>query len=331
MEAGEGDELELVAHGGEVFLEGVDLGLGEFGAPVEGGGTVVGEELAGELGVDGGGELFGFGYVGFGGLAPDDVGVGGVGEAAGDGAVDTTVDAAEAFDGALAGDEGRVDGVAVGGDELGAVGVGAGYEEGGDAEDVGGQACGDELLDGLAGGDEDLAAHVAALFCGGELVFEVDSCGTGFDHGLHELEGVEGSTEAGLGVGDDGEHPVDVVALFGVMDLVGAEEGVVDGLDDGGDAVDGVEALVGVHLAAGIGVGRDLPAGEVDGLEAGLGHLDSLVAGEGAEGGDVAGLVEVLPEALCSGTGERVFDVYRAAEGVDVFGDVAALDAGPAG
>ena len=57
-------------------------------------------------------------------------------------------------------------------------------------------------------GHEHLAAHVAALLLGGELVLEVDAGGAGLDHRLHQLEGVERAAEAGLGVGHDRREPV---------------------------------------------------------------------------------------------------------------------------
>lgn len=81
VEASERHELELVAHGADLLLERGDLGLVHRAAPVERRRAVVGEELAGELGVDGGGELAGLLEVGRGGLDPEEVGVGGVGEA----------------------------------------------------------------------------------------------------------------------------------------------------------------------------------------------------------------------------------------------------------
>ena len=44
-----------------------------------------------------------------------------------------------------------------------------------------------------------------------------------------------------------------------------------------------IEALVGIHRAGGVGVGGDLPAGEVDRLQAGPHHLHGLVAGHRAQ------------------------------------------------
>ena len=52
MVACEGDELKLVAQLAELLLEGGNLLLGQVLLPVEGGGAVVGQALAGELGVD---------------------------------------------------------------------------------------------------------------------------------------------------------------------------------------------------------------------------------------------------------------------------------------
>ena len=81
VEPGQRHELELVAQRADLLLEGRDLGLVHRAAPVERRRAVVGEELARELGVDGGGELAGLLEVRGGGLDPEEVGVGGVGEA----------------------------------------------------------------------------------------------------------------------------------------------------------------------------------------------------------------------------------------------------------
>ena len=66
------------------------------------------------------------------------------------------------------------------------------------------------------------------FFSDGELVLEVHAGGAGLDHRLHQLEGVERAAEAGLGVGDDRREPVRARLAFGVLDLVGALQRVVD-------------------------------------------------------------------------------------------------------
>ena len=157
--------------------------------------------------MDGVGKAAGFVEVGLAGLAPDHVGVRCVGKAARDGRVQSARNTVKAFAGAsLAGEEGLILGIDVAGDELGAVGVGTGDEDGGHAADIGGKARGDQLMHGFLSGDEDFAAHVSALFGGAELVLEVNGGSAGFDHSLHQLEGVEGSTESGFGVGHERER-----------------------------------------------------------------------------------------------------------------------------
>jgi hypothetical protein len=93
---------------------------------------------------------------------------------------------------------------------------------------VGREAGRDERADELAGRDEHLAAHVAALLLAGELVLEVHARGAGLDHRLHQLVGVERAAEAGLGVGHDRRQPVAPSLALGVLDLVGAQQRLVD-------------------------------------------------------------------------------------------------------
>ena len=101
-------------------------------------------------------------------------------------------------------------------------------------------------------------------------------------------------------------------------------------LHDARHRVDRIERLVRIHLAGDVGVGRDLPARQVDRLEAGLHLLHRLVAGHRAERIDERLLVDELPELLGAAARERVLDVDRAAQADDVLRRVAALDALPA-
>jgi hypothetical protein len=87
VEAGQRHELELVAHGADLALEarrGLDAHLA---LPVEDGRAVVGSILPGELAVDRLREVARILQVGVGGLPPQQVGVGRVGQAARDGVV----------------------------------------------------------------------------------------------------------------------------------------------------------------------------------------------------------------------------------------------------
>ena len=101
-------------------------------------------------------------------------------------------------------------------------------------------------------------------------------------------------------------------------------------LHDARHRVDRIQRLVRIHLAGDVRVGGDLPAGQVDRLEAGLHLLHRLVAGQRAERVDERLVVDELPQLLRAAARERVLDVDRAAQAHDVLRRVAALDAFPA-
>ena len=146
------------------------------------------------------------------------------------------------------------------------------------------------------GRDQHLAAKVAAFLLGGELVLEMDAGRAGLDIGLHDLEAVEGPAEAGFGVGDDRREPVALRAALAMLDLVGALQRPVDPPAQLGPGIGRIERLVGIHGAGGVGVGGDLPAREIDRLEAGADHLHRLVAGDRAQRVDIILAVQQLPE-----------------------------------
>ena len=117
------------------------------------------------------------------------------------------------------------------------------------------------------------------------------------------------------------------LAALGGGDLVGAQQRVVDPAHDLGDGVGRVEALVGVGVSGLVGVGGDLPAGQVDGLQPGLHLLHRLAAGQRAEGVDVVALVQLPPQPLGAAPGQRVLLTDAAGQPDDVLGGVGALDA----
>ena len=115
------------------------------------------------------------------------------------------------------------------------------------------------------------------------------------------------------------------------FDPVGAQQRVVQAPHHGRDAVRRIEALIRVHVAGEVPVGRDLPAGEVDRLQPRLRHLDGLAAGESAERRDVLVRAEEPPELLGAVPGERVLDRQGAAQPDHVLRRVVPLDPFPAG
>ncbi len=141
-------------------------------------------------------------------LAPEKVGVGCVGNGAGDGGFDAAADAEEAFRSSLSGKEFAVARIDIAGQQVRAVGVGACHDQRGHAHHVGRQAGRNQLLDGFDGRHQYLAAQVSALLGGRELIFKVDAGGAGLDHGLHQFEGVQVAAETGFGIGDQRSEPV---------------------------------------------------------------------------------------------------------------------------
>ena len=124
----------------------------------------------------------------------------------------TAFEAIEALFGALARDERRVGFINVRSHQAGGFGIGARHDQRRHAHDVRGEARGVEGADEAARGHKDLAAQVAALLFGGELVLEMHRGRPGLDHRLHQFESVERAAETRFGVGDDGNEIVDLGA-----------------------------------------------------------------------------------------------------------------------
>mmetsp|Transcript_40457 Transcript_40457/g.104674 ORF Transcript_40457/g.104674 Transcript_40457/m.104674 type:complete len:452 (-) Transcript_40457:157-1512(-) len=190
-------------------------------------------------------------------------------------------------------DVGVVDGVDVGVDHRGGLGVGARHDDQGGVAHVGLQADGDEALRVLPSGDKDLAAHVAALLGARLLVLDVDAAGAVLDEHLRELHGGGDAAVAGVRVGDDrievvhdgGLGPVlrgqaaALLVLLAVVEELGAEELV----HLVGHRVVGVVRDVGPRLVGGRGRGAALPAADVDGGQI-FGHLHHLHGVQSSEG-----------------------------------------------
>ena len=237
-------------------------------------------------------------------------------------------EAEEAFGRPLAGQERLVALVDVGGDQLRALRIGAGDEDGRDSADVGREPRGVEVADRGLGRDQDLAAQVAALFLGRELVLEMNAGDACFDVGLHDFEAVEGAPKARLRVGDDRREPVALGSAFRMLDLVGTLEGAVDPLGKLWPRVRRIERLVGIHGAGGVGVRRRLPARQIDRAQPCTDLLHGLVAAHRAERPDGLVLLQQFPQAKRAAASERMLDRERAAQAKNVVGAVRALDPG---
>ena len=118
------------------------------------------------------------------------------------------------------------------------------------------------------------------------------------------------------------------VIAFKLGYLVGALEGLVDPADDLRDRTRWIERLIGIHLTGIVGVGGNLPAGDVDRLEPGLDLLKGLVAGQRAKRPDQRPLLQEAPQALRSEPREAMLDLDRATKMFNVGRRTVAADSG---
>ncbi|MNE83334.1 hypothetical protein D3C80_1801430 [compost metagenome] len=112
-----------------------------------------------------------------------------------------------------------------------------------------------------------------------------------------------------------------------MLDLVGALQGAVDAAAQLRRGVGRIQRLVGIHGPGGVGVGGDLPARQIDGLQTGADHLHRLVAGDGAQGVDEGLVVQQLPQTIGAALGQGVGDRHRAAQAQNVVRRIGAFDA----
>jgi len=67
-------------------------------------------------------------------------------------------------------------------------------------------------------------------------------------------------------------------------------------------------------VARSVGVGGNLPTGEIDRLEPGADHLHRLIAGHGAEAGNIGLGAQQLPKAIGAAFGQGVPHRQRTAQ-----------------
>ena len=221
----------------------------------------------------------------------------------------------EALGRALAGEERPVALVDVGGDQLRALGVGAGDEHGRHAAGVGGQARGVRLRIAAWVGISTLPPRWPHFFSRRQLVLEMDAGDARLDIGLHDLEAVQRPAEAGLGVGDDRREPVALARRPRRCSIWSARCSVrLIRRASSGPGVGRIERLVGIHGAGGVGVGRRLPAGQIDGVEPGADHLHRLVAGHRAQRPHRLVALQQFPQPERAAPRQAMLDRDRAAQ-----------------
>ena len=89
--------------------------------------------------------------------------------------------------------------------------------------------------------------------------------------------------------------------------------------------------MVGIHLARQIRIRGDLPAAQINRLEARFYGLHCLISGQRSERRHRLFLVQKRPQPLRTHPRERVFDDHAATQPLDVRGAIAALHSVPTG
>ncbi|CAI8238396.1 MAG: Uncharacterised protein [SAR116 cluster bacterium] len=263
---------------------------------------------------------------------PQQIGIGGKGKPADNASVKgiRVTQLEKAFLGAFAGNERLVAVINVGCDQLGAFSIGARHDDGRNAGNIGGKSCRVQISHRLAYRDQHFAAHMAAFLFRCQLVFKMHAGNTGLDIVTGQFKRVQRPAKAGLGISDDGCEPVGIASAFQRLDLVGALQCAVDPACEFGPAICRIERLVGIHAARRVGIGGNLPARQINGLEAGADHLHGLVAGHGTKRRHIILGGEKMPEFVSAMACQRVVDTNRAGQLLDICHAVITLRVGKA-
>src|SRR6516165_251942 len=104
------------------------------------------------------------------------------------------------------------------------------------------------------------------------------SSSTRLDICLHDLMGVERPSEARLRICNDRSKPIMPNIALCVLDLIGPGKSSIDASAKLGPGARGIQALVGKHRACRVVVCRDLPARQIDALQASFDHLHRLIS-----------------------------------------------------
>mmetsp|Transcript_39892 Transcript_39892/g.49290 ORF Transcript_39892/g.49290 Transcript_39892/m.49290 type:complete len:299 (-) Transcript_39892:19-915(-) len=181
------------------------------------------------------------------------------------------------------------------------------HQHQGRVEHVGLKTDGNQSLDVLLCGDQDLAAHVAALLGARLLVLNVDASSSVLDEHLRQLHGGSDASVAGVSISDDGIqvvhagslgafiwlHATSLLILLAIVEQLGTEELI----HLVGHGVVRVVCHIWAGLVGGGGSGRALPSADVHGGQV-LGHLSDLNCVKGAEGVGAGAFGLVLTEHL---------------------------------
>ncbi len=146
---------------------------------------------------------------------------------------------------------------------------------------------------------------------------------------LGQFESIEVAAETSFGIGDDRRHPFGAGFALHVMNLVGAQQGIVDALHHARHRVDRVQTLIRIHLSGRVRIAGHLPTRAVDRLESRLHGLHGLIPGHAAERADDRFAFKQAPELLRAEARQRMLDAHGAAQPRHIGGGVGPFDAAP--
>jgi hypothetical protein len=171
-----------------------------------------------------------------------------------------------------------------------------GQRHGGRAHHIGSQTCGIELFNGFAGRYQDLATHVAALLYRCELVFKVNACSARFDHGFHQFECIQHTTETSLCISNDRCEEINIIFTLGPLNLISALESIIDTLNHHRYRIGGIQRLVGIHFTGEVCITRNLPTREINSFQTRFNLLHRLITSQRAQRIDERLGVQQIPE-----------------------------------
>src|ERR671937_2020562 len=130
METGQGYELKLISHSSQLRLKPGNGNVIQLLLPIEGRRAVVSEKFLWKLAEHSFGEGSCLAEIRFGGFAPEQIGIRCISQGTSDSRLQSAADSEETFRRALPGAELSVTIVNVAGQEVSAIGVGAGHDQG---------------------------------------------------------------------------------------------------------------------------------------------------------------------------------------------------------
>ncbi|MNV00673.1 hypothetical protein D3C71_908440 [compost metagenome] len=273
-----------------------------------------------------------------GSFTPHQVGVRRISQTTADGLLNPRMGTIEPFAGALASDEFAIIRIAIRGNQIRRIRISTGDNQRRHTQHIRRQTRGNQLLDRFLRRDQHFTAHMTAFLHGRQLIFKVNCRCTGFNHGFHQLKGIQHAAKARFGIGHDRQeiiHEARIVRFDSgrPLDLIRTAEGVVDPIHHRRHRVSRIKRLVRIHTGRQVGVSCHLPAGQINRFDTRFRLLQRLTTGQGTEAVDVSFFrftMQQTPHFRRTKLRQRAFRVDRTTQFHHFLCAVRAVDAFPA-